>query len=111
MRLNESEQRFVEKLRKQHNAWQRMRVVFMVVGTAMIMTGIFLFYCVCSSLGTSPMVAMALAAATTPVTTVTWIYGAYLIREALHHWDGGDPTRSLVLKLVDELQQKAVKED
>jgi len=105
MKMNADDQRQIERLKADDRRWPFVRWFYVLIGGGLIAGGIRLFLQAIRAVGDDPALGLSVATLLLPVIPLAWCLGAILLREALQKW-GGDPVRKLLLRLIEDSEEK-----
>jgi len=103
--MEPEKQKLIDRLKADERRWPIMRWSYVVLGGGLFAFGAHLFLYTVRSVSEDPTSGIAVATLFLPIVPLPWIFGAILVREAVHKWSG-DPVRQLLLKLVDDAVAK-----
>jgi hypothetical protein len=110
MNIEPEDLRLIERLRADERRWPVVRWFYLLMGCSMIIVGGRFYLHAIQFVKEDPQLGFAVAVVALPVIPLAWCFGAILIREAFHKW-GGDPTRRLLLKLLDSAKNDSVRQN
>lgn len=105
MKMKPEELKMIARLRAADRRWPFVRWFYLLFGGGMFAIGTRLFLHTTEFAKEDPQIGIAVAIVNLPVIALAWCLSAIVLREAIHKW-GGDPTRRILLKLVDEVRDE-----